>query len=102
MMGTIYEINKVYYEADIEGWIIKISLCDENDFLLKDLNDSIKYENKETTDFITLADLFVKIGEYDIAKVYYNKYKDQISNDDDNYRDKTKRAYNGLLELCDI
>ncbi|CAF1058520.1 unnamed protein product [Didymodactylos carnosus] len=98
MLGTIYVVNSIHYDSDVELWIVKASLCGENDYRLKDIIDYIKYELKDTTNFITLADLFVKMGEYDTAKVYYEKYQGEPSANDPN----RKRAWNGLSELADI
>ncbi|CAF1423501.1 unnamed protein product [Rotaria sordida] len=53
---------------------------------------------QESTDLISLADLFVKMGRYDVAKYYYQRYQSQFS---PNSQD-IKRAWNGLSDLADI
>ncbi|CAF1452370.1 unnamed protein product [Rotaria sp. Silwood1] len=60
--------------------------------------DYIKHEIKETTDLVTLADLFVKMGEYERAKIYYMKFESELSSDDIN----RKRVFDGLSSLADI
>ncbi|CAF1427833.1 unnamed protein product [Rotaria sp. Silwood1] len=98
MMGTIFQVNDVVYSDSEKVWIIKLSLCREDDPRLKDMIDYLKYEIKDTADLITLADFFIKIGEYDMAKEYYRKYQNQLSIDDSNM----KRIWQGLSNIADI
>ncbi|CAF1279309.1 unnamed protein product, partial [Didymodactylos carnosus] len=65
---------QVTYDEDLKLWLINISICDEGaDSRLKAMVDYIRSELRETTDLVDLADLFVKMGEYDTAKVYYQR-----------------------------
>ncbi|CAF4075063.1 unnamed protein product, partial [Rotaria sordida] len=98
MIGTIFQVNDVHYSDSEEIWIIKLSLCGEDHPRLKDMIDYIKYEIKDTANLITLADFFIKIGEYDMAKEYYRKYENQLSI---NHPDM-KRVWQGLSNIADI
>ncbi|CAF4478060.1 unnamed protein product, partial [Didymodactylos carnosus] len=99
MMGTIFQVNDVHYSDSENIWIIRLSLCGEDDpRSLKDMIDYIKYEIKDTVDLITLADFFIKIGEYYMAKEYYRKYENQLSINDPNM----KRVWQGLSIIADI
>ena len=98
MFGTIFQIDAVHYNENSKMYIIKLSLCEEDDPRLKDMVDYIKYEIKDTADLVTLADLFIKMGEYDLSKEYYNKYQEQLSVNDPNM----KRVWQGLSNLADV
>ncbi|CAF1412467.1 unnamed protein product [Rotaria sordida] len=98
MIGTIFQVNDVHYSDSEKIWIIKLSLCGEDHPRLKDMIDYIKYEIKDTANLITLADFFIKIGEYDMAKEYYRKYENQLSI---NHPDM-KRVWQGLSNIADI
>ncbi|CAF1492880.1 unnamed protein product, partial [Didymodactylos carnosus] len=98
MPGTIYQMDCIQNDSNHQLRILKMSLCGEDDTRLKYMVDYLKYEMKETTDLISLANLFVKMGEYDMAKVYYHKYQNYLSNNDPNI----KCAWDGLSQLSDI
>ncbi|CAF1424874.1 unnamed protein product [Didymodactylos carnosus] len=98
MMSTIFQVNDVHYSDSENIWIIKLSRCGEDDPRLKDTIDYIKYEIKDTVDLIILADFFIKIGEYYMAKEYYRKYENQLSINNPNM----KRVWQGLLNIADI
>ncbi|CAF1412457.1 unnamed protein product, partial [Rotaria sordida] len=98
MMGTISQVNDVHYSDREKTWIVKLSLCGEDDPRLKDMIDYIKYEIKDTADLVTLANFFIKMGESNMAKEYYRKYENQLSTDDPNM----KRIWQGLSNIADI
>ncbi|CAF4319511.1 unnamed protein product, partial [Rotaria sp. Silwood2] len=98
MIGTIFQVNDIHYSGSEKISIIKLSLCGEDDPRLKDMIDYIKYEIKDTADLITLANFFIKIGKYDMAKEYYGKYQNQLSIDHSNM----KHVWQGLSNIAHI
>ncbi|CAF2629125.1 unnamed protein product [Rotaria sp. Silwood2] len=98
MFGTIFQIDEACCNERPEISIIKLSICEEDDPRLKDMVDYIKHEIKDNPDSVTLADLFIKMGDYDNAKQFYSIYQNQLSTNNPNLR----RVWQGLSTVSDI
>jgi tetratricopeptide (TPR) repeat protein len=69
MLGSIFRIDQVEYDEDAQLWLAKLSLCNENDFELKDLIAQLK---KDIDAGITsLGWLFYRQGQLEKAKQYF-------------------------------
>jgi tetratricopeptide (TPR) repeat protein len=69
MLGSIFRIEQVEYDEDAQLWLAKLSLCNENDFELKDLIAQLK---KDIDAGITsLGWLFYRQGELEKAKQFF-------------------------------
>lgn len=108
MFGSVFRVSSVDLDETF-GWIIRMSLCDDDD---QDVRELLKYKQKQNgkgeTNLHTLGKLVWQMGNADLAKKYYDRFlEDPPSNDTllltNVYEDlaairNLQRDYNGALD----
>ena len=82
MFSSIFRVNSVD-EREASIWIIRMSLCDDDD---PDVQEVLKYMQKQNgkgeTNLLTLCKLLCKIGRYELAEKYYQRFLRDLSPED--------------------
>lgn len=82
MLGSIFRIVSISFDDD-QVWIIQMSLCGDDEHSLKPVLERMKKENGiKKTNLCTLGKVLCTMGEFDLAKKYYNRCVDELSNND--------------------
>lgn len=74
MIGALFNIKKVTYDADLKLWVIQAILAAEDDYRLINLLKHMQEKIGEQTTLDTLGKLFLKMGENENAKICYIRY----------------------------
>ena len=78
MMGSIFRLNKITLEDD-QLWIIKMTLCSDDEHDLKQVLTHMKDQNGNgETDLCTLAKIVWKMGKFNLAEKYYHRLINEI------------------------
>jgi tetratricopeptide (TPR) repeat protein len=84
MLGSVFRLNSIIREDD-EVWIIKMTLCSDNEHDLKQVLTDMKDRNgirDGETNFHTLGKLLWNMGKLDLAEKYYTRFITEISPND--------------------
>ena len=78
MLGSIFRLHNVTLEDD-QLWIIKMTLCSDDEHDLKQLLKHMKDQNGYgETNLSTLAKIVWKMGKFNLAEKYYHRLINQI------------------------
>lgn len=74
MLGSIFYVESINKDHDNKGWMIKMSLCNDDQNDLKLVLEDMKKENGiGETSLWTLGRLVWKMGKLDLAEQYYHR-----------------------------
>jgi len=78
MLGSIFRLNNITLEDD-QLWIIKMTLCSDDEHDLKHVLTHMKDQNGNgETDLCTLAKIVWKMGKFNLAEKYYHRLINEI------------------------
>ncbi|CAF0831281.1 unnamed protein product [Didymodactylos carnosus] len=66
MLDAIFRIDEVRFDDEKEVWVIKLTMCSENENELRDEFDYYRQQMGEHIDLVSLGDLMYRMGEYDM------------------------------------
>ena len=96
MPGSIFRLNTIDRD-DYQVWIIGMSLCSDDDHSLKEvLGDMKKQNGTGETNLCTLGKVLWDMGKFDLAKKYYIRCVNEISDNDP----LLLTAYEDLAEIA--
>ncbi|CAF1396320.1 unnamed protein product [Adineta steineri] len=79
MIGSIFRINNIYRDDKDQIWIIKMTLCNDDEHGLKQVLMYMKQQIKsEETNLRTLGKLLGKMGKFDLAEKYFNRLLQEL------------------------
>ncbi|CAF1338109.1 unnamed protein product [Adineta steineri] len=82
MPNSIFRLNTIDYD-DNQGWIIGMSLCNDDDHSLKEILGHMKKQNGiGEMNLYTFSKMLWKMGKFDQAKMYYIRCVNELSDDD--------------------
>ncbi|CAF4086481.1 unnamed protein product, partial [Rotaria sordida] len=83
MLGSIFRLNSVEHNDNDQVWVIKMTLCGENDSDLKNvLLDMKEQVESEEINLYTLGKLVWDMGRFDLAEKYLNAFLKQLPTND--------------------
>ncbi|CAF4684438.1 unnamed protein product [Rotaria socialis] len=90
MLGSNFRLNQVSHDqssslsADATmSIIIRMTLCSDHDNDLKQLYDHMKNEyNREETNLLSLGDVMLDMGKFDLAGKYYRQWLSELPSND--------------------
>lgn len=78
MLGSIFRLHNVTLEDD-HLWIIKMTLCGDDEHDLKQILKHMKDQNGNgETNLSTLAKIVWKMGKFNLAEKYYHRLINEI------------------------
>ncbi|CAF0753935.1 unnamed protein product, partial [Adineta steineri] len=82
MTGSIFRLDNIYRNDD-EIWIIRMTLCNDDEHDLKQVLMYMKQQiENEETNLQTLAKLLWEMGEFDLAEKYLTRLLKQLPSND--------------------
>ncbi|CAF0992895.1 unnamed protein product [Rotaria sordida] len=82
-LGSIFRLINIHHQSD-GLWIIRLSLCQDNDQQLNKIFQSFKTtENKERINILSFGNFLRKIGKLNEAEKYFTRLLNELS---DNYQ----------------
>ncbi|CAF4314966.1 unnamed protein product, partial [Adineta steineri] len=82
MLGSIFRINSIKLGND-KIWNIKMSLCSDDEHSLKPILERMKKQiGTQKTTLYVLGKVLWMMGKFDLAKKYYNRCINQLSERD--------------------
>ncbi|CAF4134058.1 unnamed protein product, partial [Adineta steineri] len=82
MIGSIFRLNNINRNDD-QIWIIKMTLCNDDEHDLKQVLMYMKQQIKsEEINLRTLGKLLWKMGKLDLAEKYFNRLLQELPSDD--------------------
>ncbi|CAF1338406.1 unnamed protein product [Adineta steineri] len=82
MIGSIFRLDNIYRKDD-QLWIIKMTLCNDDEHDLKQALMYMKQQiNNEETDLQTLGKLLWEMGKIDLTEKYFNRLLQELSLND--------------------
>ena len=82
MLGSIFRVDSINRNDD-QVWIIRMSLCGSDEHSLKPILDRMKKQNGTgETNLCTLGKLVWQMGKFDLSVKYYNRYVNELPDDD--------------------
>ncbi|CAF3735053.1 unnamed protein product [Rotaria socialis] len=91
MLGSIFRLNEISHnqsslsaDGTMSKIIIRMTLCsDDDDNDLKQLYDHMKNEyDREETNLLSLGDVMLDMGKFDLAKKYYCRWLSELPSND--------------------
>ncbi|CAF1025123.1 unnamed protein product [Rotaria sp. Silwood1] len=83
MLGSIFRFNSIKRNDNDQVWIVKMTLCNENDSDLKNVLLHMKEQlESEEINLYTLGRLVWNMGRFDLAEKYLHAFLKQISTND--------------------
>ncbi|CAF1265645.1 unnamed protein product [Didymodactylos carnosus] len=73
MIGSLFKLKYVDYDSKEQIWIIKLELCSEQDYPLKDVYKSMKEQADKNINLLEPGNALFRMGELDKAEKYYQK-----------------------------
>ncbi|CAF3054440.1 unnamed protein product [Rotaria sp. Silwood2] len=77
MVGSIFRIDNISYDDEINLWIAKLTLCSLTDPDMKDFSSSLKKELNGQNEFVSIGNYFIQVLKYDLAQEHFQKILDQ-------------------------
>ncbi|CAF1574628.1 unnamed protein product, partial [Didymodactylos carnosus] len=78
MLGATFRIDEVRFDDEKEVWVIKLTMCSENENELRDEFNYYRQDMGEHIDPVSLRNLMWRIGDYDMkAIVFYKRYLEE-------------------------
>ncbi|CAF3717441.1 unnamed protein product [Rotaria sp. Silwood1] len=99
MLGSIFKIQSITKQDDVS--IINIRLESEYDAELKQLSDYMKHNLDETPSLVTLADLLLRMAEYDKALKCYERVLKELDDKDKNTV-QAARCFTGIGRVANF
>ncbi|CAF1147304.1 unnamed protein product [Adineta steineri] len=83
MLGSIFRLNSIIHDDENQIWIIQMCLCSDDEHNLKQILIDMKseIENGETN-LCILGKVVRRMGHFDLAKTYYYRCLDELSQND--------------------
>ena len=97
MIGSMFRLNSIDRNKD-EVWVIKMTLCNENDHDLKDVLEDMRQQFSERIDFHTLGKIVWKLGKFDLAERYITRSLNELPDGDP----LKSRLYRDLSDLASV
>ncbi|CAF1641275.1 unnamed protein product [Didymodactylos carnosus] len=72
MLGSIFCIDEVRFDDEKEVWVIKLTMCSENENELRDEFDYYRQDMGEYISFLSLGNLLSGMGENDMCVFMYD------------------------------
>ena len=83
MLGSIFRLQSVKRNSDDQVWIVRMILCNENEYELKHvLEDMIQQLGNGETNLYTLGKLLWQMGKFYLAETYFNRLLDELPPND--------------------
>ncbi|CAF3145623.1 unnamed protein product [Rotaria sp. Silwood2] len=97
MLGSIFRIIDVHHD-DNQVWIIKMTLCSDDDHHLKAIFEHMKNEHGGgEKNLLSFGNVLADMGKFDEAEKYYLRLLNHLSPDDPDIA----RCYHGLGNITD-
>jgi tetratricopeptide (TPR) repeat protein len=95
MLGSIFCLNQICHDqslAHARMSIIRMTLSSDHDNDLKELYDHMKNEyDREETNLLSLGDVMLKMGKFDLAEKYYRRLLSELPSNDPSLSDLYQR-----------
>ncbi|CAF1340797.1 unnamed protein product [Didymodactylos carnosus] len=85
MLGAIFRIDEVRFDDEKEMWMIKLTMCSEHENELSDEFDYYQQQMRKHIGLASLGNLMERMGEYDKARVFYNRDLEEDPNSSVSY-----------------
>ncbi|CAF4215772.1 unnamed protein product, partial [Adineta steineri] len=83
MLGSIFCLNSIIHDDENQIWIIEMCLCSDNEHNLKQILMDMKNEiGNGETNLCILGKVVRRMGHLDLAKKYYYRCLDELSQND--------------------
>ncbi|CAF0747207.1 unnamed protein product [Adineta steineri] len=83
MLGSIFRLNSIIRDDENEIWIIQMCLCSDDEHNLKQILMDMKNEIGDgETNLCILGTVVRRMGHFDLAKKYYYRCLDELSQND--------------------
>ncbi|CAF0991713.1 unnamed protein product [Adineta steineri] len=83
MVGSIFRLNSIIHDDENQIWIIEMCLCSDNEHNLKQILMDMKNEiGNGETNLCILGKVVRRMGHLDLAKTYYYRCLDELSQND--------------------
>ncbi|CAF5033552.1 unnamed protein product, partial [Rotaria sp. Silwood1] len=97
MLGSIFRLDNIDYSNDNQVWIIRMTLCSENEHELKNVLMYMKQQlGNGETNLRTLGRVLSEMGKFDLAEQYFTRLLKELPPNDpllgDLYKDLGKIA----------
>ncbi|CAF1386539.1 unnamed protein product, partial [Didymodactylos carnosus] len=83
MLGSVFRLDSVTYDSSIGIWIVKLTLCSENNENSKQIYEFMKKELINQNELFALGLLLKQMGEYSKAKQYFERLLNDLSSEND-------------------
>ncbi|CAF1597938.1 unnamed protein product, partial [Didymodactylos carnosus] len=93
MIGSLFKLKYVDHDSKEQVWIIKLELCSEQDYQLKDVYESMKEQVDKNINLLEPGNTLFRMGELDKAEKYYQKLLSTLK---DNNNPLIPGCYHGL------
>ncbi|CAF4210440.1 unnamed protein product, partial [Adineta steineri] len=98
MLGSIFRLNSIIHDDENQIWIIDMCLCSDDEHNLKQILMDMKNEiGNGQTNLCILGKVVRRMGHLDLAKKYYYRCLDELSQNDPLvltvYKDLAKIAF---------
>jgi tetratricopeptide (TPR) repeat protein len=82
MLGSIFKLLSIKKTDDNGIWIIRMTLCSDDDYQLKPVFDHMKNEySNEKTNLLLFGHILTGMGKLDDAEKYYHRLLSKLSDD---------------------
>ncbi|CAF4487811.1 unnamed protein product, partial [Didymodactylos carnosus] len=85
MLGAIFRIDEVRLDDEKEMWVIKLTMCSENENELRDEFDYYRQQMGEHISLVSLGNLMGRMGEYNKAIEFFNRHLEEDPNSSASY-----------------
>ncbi|CAF0746651.1 unnamed protein product [Adineta steineri] len=83
MLGSIFRLNSITHDNQNSFWIIQMCLCSDDEHNLKQILMDMKNEiGNGETNLCILGTVVRRMGHFDLAKKYYYRCLDELSQND--------------------
>ncbi|CAF1303903.1 unnamed protein product, partial [Rotaria sordida] len=83
MLGSIFRLDNIDYSNDNQVWIIRMTLCSENEHDLKNVLMYMKQQlGNGETNLRTLGRVLSEMGKFDLAEQYFTRLLKELSPND--------------------
>ena len=96
MIGSMFRVNSVDHEDKV--WVIKMTLCNENEHDLRDVLEDMTQQFSRRIDFHTLGKIVWKLGKFDLAELYITRLLNELPENDP----IKSSLYRDLAELASV
>ena len=97
MIGSMFRVNSVDRNKD-KVWVIKMTLCNENEHDLRDVLEDMTQQFSRRIDFHTFGKIVWKLGKFDLAERYITRLLNELPENDP----LKSSLYRDLAELASV